>query len=77
MTFETLEIIEPGMLTTVQDVGRHGYGRFGVPVSGAMDTFALRAANLLVGNDDNAACLEMTVLGPRVIFLADMWEQGQ
>ncbi|MCI0439749.1 MAG: biotin-dependent carboxyltransferase family protein [Chloroflexi bacterium] len=73
MSVETLEIVEPGMLTTVQDIGRYGYQRFGVPVSGAMDTFALRAANLLVGNEDGAACLEITVLGPRVRFLADTW----
>ncbi len=71
MSVETFEIVEPGMLTTVQDIGRYGYQRFGVPVSGAMDGFALRAANLLVGNDESAACLEITVLGPRIRFLAD------
>ena len=73
MSIPTLEIIEPGMFTTVQDRGRHGYQRFGVPVSGAMDEFALRAANLLVGNDDGAAGLEMTVVGPSARFLADTW----
>jgi antagonist of KipI len=73
MSRQTLEIIEPGLLTTVQDKGRYGYQRFGVPVSGAMDAFALRAANLLVGNRDDAAGLEMTVLGPRIRFLADTW----
>ena len=67
------ETIEPGMFTTVQDRGRYGYQRFGVPVSGAMDEFALRAANLLVGNDGGAACLEITVLGPTVEFLDDTW----
>ena len=59
-----IEVIEPGLFTTVQDRGRHGFQRFGVPVSGAMDQFALRAANLLAGNDENAAALEMTVIGP-------------
>ncbi len=59
------------MLTTVQDRGRYGYQRYGVPVSGAMDVFALRAANLLVGNDDNAACLEITVAGPGIRFLSE------
>ena len=73
MSRQILEIIEPGLLTTIQDRGRYGYQRFGVPVSGAMDTFALRAANLLVGNDQGAAALEMTVLGPRIRFLADTW----
>ncbi len=73
MSTPTLQVVEPGMLTTVQDRGRYGYQRFGVPVSGAMDEFALRAANLLVGNDDTAAGLEMTVAGPRVQFLADTW----
>lgn len=73
MSADMLEILEPGLLTTVQDRGRYGYQRYGVPVSGAMDVFALRAANALAGNDDNAACLEMTVLGPRVQFLADTW----
>ena len=73
MSRQILEIIEPGLLTTIQDRGRYGYQRFGVPVSGAMDTFALRAANLLVGNDQGAAALEMTVLGPRIRFLDDTW----
>ena len=73
MSVETLEILDSGLLTTVQDKGRYGYQRFGVPVSGAMDVFALRAANTLVGNDDGAAALEMTVLAPRVRFLADTW----
>ncbi len=66
-----IEVVEPGLFTTVQDRGRHGYQRFGVPVSGAMDQFALRAANLLVGNDENAAALEMTVIGPTLEFKGD------
>ena len=57
----------------MQDRGRYGFQRFGVPVSGALDAFALRAANLLAGNDDGDAGLEMTVLGPRVRFGADTW----
>ena len=70
MSIRTLEILEPGLMTTVQDRGRYGYQRFGVPVSGALDWFAMRAANTLVGNGSDAAGLEMTVLGPRVRFLA-------
>ena len=69
MVRETIEVIEPGLLTTVQDLGRYGCQRYGVPVSGAMDAFSLRAANILVGNEQGAACLEMTVLGPRIRFL--------
>ena len=73
MSRPTIEIIEPGMLTTVQDRGRYGYQRYGVPVCGAMDEFALRAANLLVGNDEGAAGLEITVTGPTIRFLTDTW----
>ncbi len=71
MTEPTLKIIQPGMLSTIQDRGRYGYQRFGMPTAGAMDTFALRAANALLGNHDNAACIEATVLGPRIELLAD------
>ena len=73
MSSATLEIVEPGLLTTVQDAGRYGYQRFGVPVSGAVDVFALKAANILAGNAQDAAGLEMTVVGPRARFLADTW----
>lgn len=60
----------PGMLTTVQDLGRRGHQAEGVPVGGAMDQVAHRVANLLVGNDDDAATLEITLLGPSVSFRA-------
>ena len=63
-----IEVIEPGLLTTVQDIGRFGYLRHGVPVSGAMDPVALRLANLLVGNAEEQACLEVTLSGPRLRF---------
>lgn len=66
---KSIEVIDGGMLTTVQDLGRFGYQRYGVPTSGALDVFALRAANRLVGNPDSAAGLEMTVIGPRLAFL--------
>jgi len=59
-----LEVLEGGMLTTVQDLGRYGYERFGIPVAGAMDPFALQAANILVGNDPSEAALEITIVGP-------------
>ena len=73
MSAEAFEIIEAGLLTTVQDRGRYGHQRSGVPVSGAMDQLSLRAANIMVGNDEGAACLEMTVVGPRIRFLVDTW----
>ncbi|MDP6101616.1 MAG: KipI antagonist, partial [Dehalococcoidia bacterium] len=63
------EVIQPGPLTTVQDLGRYGYQQYGVPVSGAMDNYALRIANLLVGNNEGAAGLEITLLGPQLRFL--------
>jgi len=68
---EVFEVVQPGSLTTIQDMGRHGYQQYGVPVSGAMDSYALMVANLLVGNDEGAACLEITVLGPRLRILGD------
>ena len=60
----SLAVVEPGFFTTVQDLGRRGYQRFGVPISGAMDRFALAAANILVGNSPGAAGLEATLVGP-------------
>jgi antagonist of KipI len=67
---KTIEVLDGGMLTTIQDLGRFGYQRYGVPTSGALDLFSLRAANRLVGNRDTAAGLEMTLIGPRLKFLA-------
>jgi antagonist of KipI len=57
-------VIRPGMLTTVQDLGRWGYQHSGVPVAGPMDAYSHRLANRLVGNPDGAAGLEITLLGP-------------
>lgn len=54
---------DPGLWTTIQDRGRTGWQRFGVPVSGAMDEWSFRTANALVGNDDDAAALEIAVVG--------------
>lgn len=68
-----LEVVKPGMLTTVQDLGRPGYQHWGIPAGGAMDRQAARVANLLLGNDDNAPLLEMTLAGPRLEFLRDTW----
>jgi len=68
---EIFEVIQPGPLTTVQDLGRYGYQQYGVPVSGAMDNYALRVANLLVGNNEGEACLEITLLGLQLRALKD------
>jgi len=63
-----IEIVSPGTLSTVQDVGRRSHGAFGVPPSGAMDELALRIANGLVGNRDDAAAIEVTLAGPKLRF---------
>ena len=68
---ELIEVVDGGLLTMVQDLGRYGYQRYGVPVSGAMDPYALRMANLLLGNSEGAAALEITLVGPKLKFLAD------
>lgn len=65
------QVVEAGQLTTVQDRGRFGYQRYGVSVSGAMDQFAFRIANILVGNNEYEAGLEVTVLGPKLKVLDD------
>lgn len=65
-----LEIVKPGLATTVQDLGRPGYYHLGIPLSGGMDRYSLKAANLLVGNDEGDAVLEMTFLGPEIRFTA-------
>lgn len=58
-----IRVLEPGFQTTVQDLGRFGCAHLGVSASGAADALALRAGNLLVGNAENAAALEMTLVG--------------
>lgn len=64
------KVEDGGLLTTVQDLGRPGYQRYGVPVAGAMDPEALRCANALVGNAAGAAALECTMDGPSLRCLA-------
>ena len=65
-----VNVISPGLSTTVQDLGRPGYYHLGIPLSGGMDRFALRAANMLVGNDEGAAVLEAVFMGPELEFTA-------
>lgn len=67
---EALDVVKPGLATTVQDLGRPGYYHLGIPLSGAMDRYALEAANLLVGNDAGDAALEAVFLGPEIHFRA-------
>lgn len=67
----TFEVLNSGIQTSVQDLGRPGYFHLGIPLSGAMDRFALRAANLLVGNDEDAGALEAVFVGPKLAFQRD------
>lgn len=71
MTLGSLEIVKPGLLTSIQDLGRFGHQALGVPVAGPMDAFSLRLANHLVGNDAEAATLEVTLIGPEIRFDAE------
>ena len=66
-----LTICKGGMQTTVQDLGRSGFQKYGVVAAGAMDPYALRMANLLVGNEENAAALEIALMGPEIQFEED------
>jgi biotin-dependent carboxylase-like uncharacterized protein len=63
----SLTVVKPGMLTTVQDLGRRGYQGLGVPVSGPMDLYSHRLANLVLGNHPMAAALEITLVGPELV----------
>jgi len=66
-----LQVVRPGTLTTVQDLGRTGHRSAGAPLSGAADQVALRIANLLVGNSEGDAALECTLVGPELVFPED------
>lgn len=71
MSGQTVDVVSAGLLTTVQDLGRRGYQRFGIPVCGALDPVSLRIANILVGNSEGEAGLEITALGPTIRFSSD------
>ena len=64
----SLQVLRPGLLTTVQDLGRHGHQNVGLCPGGAMDPVALALANALVGNPPGEAALEITVIGPELEF---------
>ena len=67
----TFEVLSPGIMSTVQDLGRFGCARYGVAASGALDGFAVRVGNLLVGNAENAAVVETTLMGLRIKAVRD------
>lgn len=66
-----IHIASHSLVTTIQDLGRVGYQKYGINVSGAMDPLSLRAANLLVGNEEGAGAIEMTLIGPDMTFEED------
>ncbi len=66
-----VKVINAGLATSVQDMGRPGYYHLGIPIGGAMDRLSMRAANLLVGNDEGAAGLEAVFVGPQLEFTED------
>lgn len=69
---ELFHVIKPGVQTTFQDMGRYGYQQYGVPVSGAMDHYSLQVANILLGNDRTSPCLEVTLIGPKLVAKTTM-----
>lgn len=66
---ETIKILDAGLLTTVQDLGRYGFQRYGVSASGVMDEYSAKVANKLVGNKEGEAVLETTLKGVQIEFL--------
>jgi biotin-dependent carboxylase-like uncharacterized protein len=67
----SIKIINPGAMTTVQDEGRFGYMDSGISESGVMDKYSYRKANYLVGNKKDEAVLEITLMGPEILFDSD------
>lgn len=67
----SVKVIRPGLLASIQDLGRHGFQKYGVIVSGAMDSFSLRMANLLAGNAESEAAIEVTMMGTLLQFERD------
>ena len=61
---DAIKVISPGGYTTIQDRGRFGFQHMGIPVSGSLDNFSFVMANLLVGNPENLAAMEITIIGP-------------
>ena len=68
----SIKVKQPGLLTSVQDFGRTGFASYGVPQSGVMDLYSAKIANLLVGNTEYEAVIEITMMGPTLIFEEEM-----
>jgi len=68
-----VKVVDPGIYTTIQDIGRYHYQKSGIPVNGAMDAFSCKVANILVGNSEDEACFEATLVGPELQFDSDMY----
>lgn len=66
-----IRIVNGGFMTTIQDLGRYGYQETGMSVSGVMDTRSASLANILAGNDENEAVIEVTMMGPTIMFTED------
>ncbi|WP_121665478.1 5-oxoprolinase subunit C family protein [Mesonia aquimarina] len=64
----SIKILQPGLFSTIQDRGRVGFAKFGIPKSGAMDLYSAKIANLLLGNSENEALMEITLIGPKLEF---------
>ncbi|WBL21272.1 biotin-dependent carboxyltransferase family protein [Zunongwangia sp. HRR-M8] len=65
-----MKVLQPGLFSSIQDYGRFGNMKYGVPASGVMDRYAARTANLMLRNDANDAVLEVTMMGPKLEFTA-------
>ena len=63
-----IEVLQPGLFSTIQDPGRNGFLKYGVPMSGVMDLYAAQMANLILRNSPNSAVLEITQMGPKLKF---------
>lgn len=68
-----IEIIKAGMLSSIQDRGRFGFAGYGVPISGVLDSYSAKFANLLLGNNVNDALMEVSLLGPKLLFHTTTW----
>jgi len=65
-----VKVLQPGLYTSIQDMGRFGHTNLGVPVSGAMDSISAGFANALLNNNKNNAVMEITMFGPKLVFMA-------
>lgn len=63
-----IEVLHPGLFSTIQDMGRFGYLKYGVPQSGVMDQYAAKIGNMLLQNEKTAAAMEITMAGPKLLF---------